>query len=82
MSKRERKIARGAKGIVKTIVRTAAGDGWSVSMSGGNHIRFDHPQAARPVYTALTPQGQFAHKRLLGDMKRALRQEEQTWTPT
>ena len=69
-----RKLARGAKGDVKRIVRAATSAGWAVTMTGGNHIRLDHPAAGRPgLRTAHTRRGSPPTSACVATLKRALK---------
>jgi hypothetical protein len=51
-------------------------NGWSVTRTGGDHLRLEHPDARGPVFTGSTPSDQRAIHRVRADMRRQLRQKE------
>ena len=46
--------------------------GWTVSYTGGGHLRLDHPEAAFPVFTSSTPSDWRTAKNLAAQLRRAL----------
>jgi predicted RNA binding protein YcfA (HicA-like mRNA interferase family) len=60
----------------RDLIRVAKREGWSVTRTGGDHLRLEHPQAARPVFTGLTPSDRRTIHNVRADMRRQLRQRE------
>jgi hypothetical protein len=56
------------------MIRELAKDGWFVEYRGSNHLAFQHPDAAYPVYTGATPSdGHRAIKNARAVMRRSLK---------
>jgi hypothetical protein len=53
----------------------AVADGWTVTRTGGDHLRFDHELADGPVFTGSTPSDYRAIRKAVAMMKRALPRE-------
>jgi len=56
----------------RDLIRRAAAAGWSVAPTRGGHLRFTHPEASVPVFTASTPSDHRALANALATMRRAL----------
>jgi hypothetical protein len=52
--------------------RRARANGWTATRTGTNHLRLEHPEAARPVISGGTPSDGRWAKNTLAEMKRAL----------
>jgi predicted RNA binding protein YcfA (HicA-like mRNA interferase family) len=46
--------------------------GWTISTTGGGHLRLEHPEANGPVITGSTPSDHRAIRNAVAQMKRAL----------
>jgi hypothetical protein len=57
----------------RDIIRMAERNGWSVSRTGRDHLRLEHPQANGPVFTGSTPSDYRAIRHTRAAMRRALR---------
>lgn len=47
----------GANKEIEKIARTARKQGWDVSVTGGNHLKFTPPNGGSPVFGGLTTCG-------------------------
>lgn len=48
-------------------------DGWTARITGGGHLKLEHPSAAGPVFAARTPRSPRSWVNSMADMRRALR---------
>jgi hypothetical protein len=59
----------------RDLIRMAVADGWTVTRTGGDHLRFDHELADGPVFTGSMPSDYRAIRNAVAMMKRALPRE-------
>jgi predicted RNA binding protein YcfA (HicA-like mRNA interferase family) len=60
----------------RDLLREAKRDGWSVTRTGGDHLRLEHPEARGPVFTGSTPSDHRAIRHTRAEMRRQLRRKE------
>jgi predicted RNA binding protein YcfA (HicA-like mRNA interferase family) len=60
----------------RDLLREARRNGWSVTRTGGDHLRLQHPQAAGPVFAGSTPSDHRAIRHVRAEMRRQLRRKE------
>ena len=59
---------------IKKRIREIEALGWSVSHTRGTHLRCQHPEASRMVFTAATPSDHRAWMNLKHEFNRVLRE--------
>jgi predicted RNA binding protein YcfA (HicA-like mRNA interferase family) len=59
--------------MTSEMIREAERAGWTVSRTGGDHLRFTHPEAATPVFCGTTPSDQRVLRHVRAALRRALR---------
>jgi predicted RNA binding protein YcfA (HicA-like mRNA interferase family) len=57
----------------RDLIREARRSGWSVTRTGGDHLKLTHPEASRPVFTGSTPSDCRAIRHARAEMRRQLR---------
>lgn len=70
-------VLRGVQGDLKNAIIGLSLEGWTPSKTNGGHIRLDHPDAARPVFTASTPGDHRTPDNLRRDCRGALRSAQE-----
>jgi hypothetical protein len=60
----------------RDLIREAKRSGWSVTRTGGDHLRLEHPEAQGPVFTGSTPPDYRAMRHARAEMRRQLRRKE------
>jgi predicted RNA binding protein YcfA (HicA-like mRNA interferase family) len=60
----------------RDLLRAAKREGWRVCITGGGHLRLQHPQASAPVFAASTPSDHRAIRHACAEMRRQLRRKE------
>jgi len=66
-------VLRGVHGDLRGTIIALSEEGWTPKKTSGGHIRLDHPDAAKPVFSASTPSDFRAPANLLRDCRGALR---------
>lgn len=66
-------VLKGVQGDLKNTIMALSQEGWTPSKTNGGHIRLDHPDAAKPVFTASTPSDFRTPDNLRRDCRGALR---------
>lgn len=65
-------VLKGVQPDLRDTIRGLCGEGWSASRTNGGHIRLNHPQAEKPVFTSSTPSDFRTPQNLLRDCRSAL----------
>jgi hypothetical protein len=60
----------------RDLIREARRSGWLVTCTGGDHLRLEHPEARRPVFTRSTPSDYRGIRHARAEMRRQLRRKE------
>lgn len=65
-------VLKGVQPDLRETIKDLCGEGWSASKTNGGHIRLNHPQAEKPVFTSSTPSDFRTPQNLLRDCRSAL----------
>lgn len=57
----------------RDLYRAATADGWSVEPTNNGHLRWTHPAASRPVFSASSPSDHRAVLNVRARLRRAMR---------
>lgn len=69
-------VLKGVQGDLKSTIMALSQEGWTPSKTNGGHIRLDHPDAVKPVFTASTPSDFRTPDNLRRDCRGALRSDQ------
>ena len=58
-----------AKKDIKQLSRKAQKQGWTVSLTGGSHLKWTSPRGEK-VFSSYTPSDDFALKKIIRDLKK------------